>query len=179
MNVKDYCKVYNVIPKDICDKIILDYKNNPNWQEHEWYIPRDDSYTTRHNKELSVLDTKNELDYLSPWLTATLEKYCNDIGVGTHIVSIYTPLRLNRYATGEIMSEHCDLIRRGPHDGVPVLSFILAFNDDYQGGKFMMNNEIVELKQGDILIFPSTFLYKHCITEVTSGTRYSGVIWSY
>ena len=42
-----------------------------------------------------------------------------------------------------------------------------------------MNEEVLKLKQGDVLLFPSTFLYRHCITEVTKGTRFSGVTWAY
>jgi len=178
MNVKDYYKVYNIIPKDICDKIILEYENNPNWKEHEWYNPKENISKSQHNQELSTLYPEN-LSYLAPYFESSLNQYCNDIGVSTQLVSFYTPMRLNKYQIGKTMSEHTDLIRRGPQDGVPVLSMVIAFNDDYEGGEFIMNNEIVELKQGDILTFPSTFLYRHGVTEVTNGTRYSGVIWSY
>jgi len=182
MNVKDYYKVYNIVPKDICDKIILEYENNPDWAEHVWYNSRENITTSRnkveYNVELSVLFPEN-FSYHDSYLAVALHQYCNDTGVSETLVSFYTAIRLNKYTIGTSMAEHVDLIRRGQHDGVPVLSMIIAFNDDYEGGKFIMNNEIVELKQGDILIFPSTFLYKHSVTEVTNGTRYSGVIWSY
>ena len=178
MNVKDYYKVYNVVPKDICDKIILEYENNPGWMEHQWYNSRENTNTSLHNVELSILYPTN-FSYHESYLAGALNQYSNDTGVPTEIVSFYTAIRLNKYPIGKSMAEHTDLIRRGQHDGVPVLSMIIAFNDDYEGGKFIMNDEIVELKQVDILIFPSTFLYKHRVTEVTNGTRYSGVIWSY
>ena len=37
----------------------------------------------------------------------------------------------------------------------------------------------IPFKTGDILIFPSTFLYPHVVKEVTEGTRYSFVAWAY
>ena len=59
MNVKDYYKVYNVVPKDICDKIILEYENNPGWMEHQWYNSRENTNTSLHNVELSILYPTN------------------------------------------------------------------------------------------------------------------------
>ena len=53
-------------------------------------------------------------------------------------------------------------------------------NNDFKGGKFIMfKNKEFKLKQGDLIIFPSNFLYPHEITEVTKGTRYSYVSWVY
>ena len=44
-----------------------------------------------------------------------------------------------------------------------------VFNDDYE----------VKLKAGDILMFPSNFLYKHEVRGVTNGRRVSFVSWGY
>ena len=35
------------------------------------------------------------------------------------------------------------------------------------------------LKKGDILLFPSTFLYPHRVEQVKKGTRYSFVTWAF
>mgnify|MGYP001213588018 CR=1 FL=1 len=34
------------------------------------------------------------------------------------------------------------------------------------------------LKKGDVVIFPSNFMYPHRVEKVTKGTRYSFVTWS-
>ena len=179
MEIKDYCKIYNnVIPKNICEKLINDFKNHPNWKIHEWYNPVDDLSEPRHNKELSVLGGVQLGEYTEPYINQTISKYFSDIGTKI-LVGQYLNVRLNRYSQGTLMSDHFDLIRRNKDDGIPVLSIVLIFNDDYTGGEFIMNNEILDLKQGDILMFPSTFLYSHEVKAVTSGTRYSGVTWAY
>ena len=37
----------------------------------------------------------------------------------------------------------------------------------------------IKLKTGDILMFPSNFMYPHEVTECTKGTRYSFVSWAF
>ena len=62
----------------------------------------------------------------------------------------------------------------------------MALNDDYEGGDLIfklngVNGEetVVSLAKGDIVVWPSLFIFYHCITPVTKGTRYSIVNWSY
>ena len=177
MEIKDYCKVYNVIPKNICTKIIKDYKDDANWKEHTWYSVTDNTIESNHNKELDIL-LVGDLDYIRPYIVQIISEYMNNCAV-MGSVTRFTELRLNKYSKGTTMSTHVDLIRRNQDEGVPVLSLVLVFNDNFEGGEFMMNDEEIKLKQGDILVFPSTFLYRHSVKEVTKGTRYSGVSWVY
>ena len=41
------------------------------------------------------------------------------------------------------------------------------------------NRAEIRLKTGDILMFPSNFMYPHEVTECTKGTRYSFVSWAF
>ena len=79
------------------------------------------------------------------------------------------------------MQNHCDHIHSlfdGEIKGVPILSIIGILNDDYEGGKLIMfEDKTIETKKGDLLIFPSNFLYPHKIAPVTKGVRYSYVSW--
>ena len=177
MDIKNFIKVYNVIPKELCDTIIQNFEDDANWKTHEWYTSAEDKKGSRHNKELDVLFDK-DLTALEPFLGQALMSYyaeCNVHG----LVSYHSKPRLNKYSKGTIMSEHTDLIRRNKQDGIPVLTFLGVLNDEYKGGHFLMNNEIIDVKQGDIIVFPSTFLYPHRVDEVTEGTRYSFVAWAY
>ena len=62
--------------------------------------------------------------------------------------------------------------------GIPVLSVVGLLNDNYEGGDFVMFEDYkVSLKKGDVLVFPSNFLYPHKVTPVKKGTRYSFVSW--
>jgi predicted 2-oxoglutarate/Fe(II)-dependent dioxygenase YbiX len=79
------------------------------------------------------------------------------------------------------MQNHCDHIYSlfdGKRKGIPVLSIIGILNDDYDGGELiMLEDKKIDTKKGDLLIFPSNFLYPHQITPVTKGVRYSYVSW--
>ena len=44
---------------------------------------------------------------------------------------------------------------------------------------FNLRNMDMPLKKGDILIFPSVFLFPHEVKPITSGTRYSFVTWGF
>ena len=41
----------------------------------------------------------------------------------------------------------------------------------------MFDDYEIEFKQGDVVIFPSLFLYPHKVEPVTKGTRYSYISW--
>jgi predicted 2-oxoglutarate/Fe(II)-dependent dioxygenase YbiX len=96
----------------------------------------------------------------------------------------YSPIKFIRYLPGQEMTVHCDLIHSmfdGVRKGIPILSMIGHLNDDYEGGETYFfddkNGEKVDTKQGDLLIFPSSFLFPHYVTPVTKGVRYSYVSW--
>jgi predicted 2-oxoglutarate/Fe(II)-dependent dioxygenase YbiX len=97
--------------------------------------------------------------------------------------SAYSDIRFNRYKKNRLMAPHCDHISTlfdGTRKGVPILTILLCFNDNYSGGEFIMFEDTeIKMKQGDIMIFPSNFLYPHTVKEVTDGIRYSGVSWAW
>lgn len=174
----EFVHVYNLVPKDICEDVISRYDLDEEWKTHTWYNPAADEKKSQHNKELDVLYNKN-LDALKQYLLQAVIKYHEDLGIKENLVTNHSNIRLNKYKTGTIMSEHFDLIRRNQTDGIPVLSLVGALNDNYKGGQFLMNKQVIPMKQGDILVFPSTFLYPHSVNEVTKGTRYTFVSWAY
>lgn len=81
------------------------------------------------------------------------------------------------------MKLHCDHIHDmfdGNIKGVPILSIVGVLNDNYLGGDFIMWEDTkIELQAGDILLFPSNFLFPHKVLDVTKGKRYSFVSWVY
>jgi len=93
----------------------------------------------------------------------------------------YTPIKFNKYEVGTQMVNHCDHISDifdGTIKGIPVLSIIGLLNNDYEGGELVLFEDITyTLNKGDIIIFPSIFLYPHKITPITKGTRHSFVSW--
>jgi hypothetical protein len=93
----------------------------------------------------------------------------------------YTPIKFNKYKVGTQMVNHCDHISDifdGTIKGIPILSIIGLLNNDYEGGKLVLFDDITyTLNKGDVIIFPSVFLYPHKITPITKGTRHSFVSW--
>ena len=95
----------------------------------------------------------------------------------------YTQIKINKYTENKKMAIHCDHIHTifdGELKGVPILSVLGFLNDDYDGGELIMfDDQVCEVKKGDLLIFPSNFLYPHKVNPVTKGVRYSIVSWVY
>jgi predicted 2-oxoglutarate/Fe(II)-dependent dioxygenase YbiX len=57
------------------------------------------------------------------------------------------------------------------------LSSVGWFNDDYEGGElwFPYLNLKFKPQKGDIIFFPSTYIYAHGSLKITEGTKYSAV----
>ena len=80
------------------------------------------------------------------------------------------------------MAQHCDHITNifdGTRRGVPILSVVCSLNNDYSGGEFIMQGKKLDFKKGDVLIFPSNFLFPHEVKPVKKGTRYSAISWTW
>ena len=75
--------------------------------------------------------------------------------------------------------DHIHSIFDGQYKGIPVLSFIGILNNNYLGGELVINNLKIKTNTGDIVIFPSCFLYPHEIKEIKKGIRYSFVTWGF
>ena len=170
-----------LIPKDTC-RFVIDSIKNQSWNKHWWST--DGTYKFSYpTKELDVLNSTPDLeDILNPLISLSV-KYYNDF-IGSEKVSqvtCFSPVRFNRYQKGQTMRIHCDHIKtlfEGEVKGIPVLSIIINFNDDYKGGDLIFWDDYkVDLGEGDVVVFPSLFLFPHRIEEVTENIRYSGVAW--
>jgi hypothetical protein len=61
---------------------------------------------------------------------------------------------------------------------VCTVSVVAYLNDDYEGGEiyFPRFNLTIKPEPGDVLIFPSTYIYEHASQPMKSGTKYSIVV---
>ena len=94
----------------------------------------------------------------------------------------FSPIRFNKYEVGNTMRKHYDHIHSifdGQMKGVPIVSIVANLNEDYEGSEFMCREKEIKLKTGDILMFPSNFMYPHEVKETTKGVRYSFVSWAF
>ena len=181
----------NIIPADLCDAIVKDIEARA-WEPHQWYNNLTNSSHSHEKKELDVQYSTSELqkvlgNYVRESGRIYNQKYSypfkDQPDRQGQFMSQFNPIRFNRYAPGQIMRQHHDHIHSlfdGQTKGVPVLSFILNFNDDYEGADlFFWEDTVVKLGKGDIIMFPSNWLFPHGVTEATKGKRYSGVTWAF
>jgi hypothetical protein len=62
---------------------------------------------------------------------------------------------------------------------VCTVSAVIYLNDDYEGGEISFprfNNLVIKPKAGDIVVFPSTYIYEHASEDMISGVKYAVVI---
>jgi hypothetical protein len=179
-DLRDYIKVYNHFEKDFCNRVVDNLQDD--LHKHTFYSHADkERFNFDDDLEISHQFNDDTL-FICQSVKDVLLKYINDI----QLPSLegwdgYLDIRYNRYQTGTTMHWHADRVQEmfdGERKGIPTLSVVGVLNDDYEGGNFyMFDDHLVELKTGDVLIFPSTFMYIHKVTPVTKGTRYSWVSW--
>ena len=196
-----------IIPSHLCDSII-EYIETKEWKPHEWYNSSTGKSGSEEEMELDIQPATPEVQkilgkyvvesgliytkiYAFPFRNISSSKYSNASGMEealnskevTPFMNQFCPIRFNRYTIGQIMRPHFDHIHSifdGENKGVPVLSFIFNFNDDYEGADlYFWEDSVIKLGKGDVVMFPSNFLFPHGVTESTKGKRYSAVCWGW
>ena len=183
-NLDFYVKKYkNFLNKEICNETIQQIEKFK-WIEHKFY--------NQGKKELENISGEQELDVsygdissnkvIMDKLWFAINNYIKNLNFKWHEGwQGYTKIRFNRYEKNKKMAEHCDHIHSmfdGQIKGIPTLSVLGILNDNYEGGKFtMFKDKEIKFKKGDLLIFPSIFLYPHKVEPVTKGVRYSYISW--
>ena len=176
-----------LIPTNLCDYIV-DEIEKKEWRPHSWYNNVQGTFGSEETKELDVQNiTAEHQQLLTPFMISAgasyNSKYHFECERTMQIMNKFSAIRFNRYSPGQIMRRHHDHIASlfsGDERGIPVLSFILNLNDDYEGADlYFWEDYKVPLGKGDIIMFPSLFLFPHGVTEATKGKRYSAVSWAW
>lgn len=78
-----------------------------------------------------------------------------------------------KYSAGEHFDVHSD----HGFSYICTVSTVAYLNDDYDGGELWFKHLDQKIKPdaGDIVVFPSNFIYAHASLPVVSGTKYSAV----
>ena len=189
-NLKDYIlHLDNWVPKNIINKSVLELSNNKTWQRHAYSNSKTLIRESKNkDKELDVClgDNLTYLKEIHDLTWKALEKYIVIEKISGNTFEGwkgFSQIRFNRYKKGQIMSRHSDHIQSlftGEQRGIPILSIVGVLNDNYEGGEFIMFDDYeIKFKAGDLIIFPSIFLYPHLVKPVKKGIRYSFVSWCY
>ena len=183
-DLRHYLKHFkNHIDNNLCDTLVHEMKTIE-FSQHKFHNPITGEFKTRSgSKELSIsYDDCPSRSILSERIWYIIKDYLHYIDMPWFTRwSGYTIPRFNKYDEDKKMALHCDHIQSmfdGKRKGIPILSMLGVLNDDYEGGEFIMFDDTeIKFDKGDILVFPSIFLYPHKVEPVKSGTRYSYISW--
>jgi predicted 2-oxoglutarate/Fe(II)-dependent dioxygenase YbiX len=177
INLFDYVYIENLFSPQFCSDAIKKIDNST-FSPHTWY-----------DVESGYVDTKDFMVTYCPELQKSMREnifkfLLNYINVTKTSFALHesTEIRFNVYDSGCEMATHIDHIHSifdGTKKGIPILSMVGLLNDDYDGGEFILCDKKIDLKCGDVIAFPSIFLYPHSVTKVNRGKRYSWVLWSF
>ena len=183
-NLQYYVKHFeNRMDENLCDTLVREM-NEIQFEQHKFHnVTTDEHHTRSGSKELSVSwDDCPSRSILSEKIWYIIKDYLTYVNMPWFTRwSGYTLPRFNKYDEDKKMALHCDHIHSmfdGKKKGIPILSVLGVLNDDYEGGEFIMFDDTeIKFDRGDVLVFPSLFLYPHKVEPVKSGTRYSYISW--
>jgi predicted 2-oxoglutarate/Fe(II)-dependent dioxygenase YbiX len=182
-DLKDYIKIYNVIDEQMCNETVKQL-SIAEWTKHTYHNPTEEKFIS-YDDDLSVSNDRisNKMELMDKTWNC-FRNYLNELDMEWYFSwQAHSEIRFNRYDVNTQMRIHCDHIHTlfdGQQKGIPVMSALGILNDDYEGGEFLMfGDEKIDLRKGDIMVFPSNFLYPHLVKPVTSGVRYSFVSWAW
>jgi hypothetical protein len=177
------------ISEDICDKLIK-YLNSESYSK-EWKLHKFYNSVTKESLSRSKKEIENSYA-ITPYTSIIVEgirelipkyqNYTNTTNVWDNYNG-FSAIRFNKYKKGVSMTHHCDLIHDlwdpGIPQGVPILSVLGCISEAEEGGSFLMfeKEKKIVMNKGDILLFPSNFMYPHSVTPVSKGERISFVSW--
>jgi|TARA_R110000803_G_scaffold58243_1_gene116467 Rps23 Pro-64 3,4-dihydroxylase Tpa1-like proline 4-hydroxylase len=186
MEVDNFVRVYNAVDKKIISKFLLYTRKTKEFED----APIETSDGTvvdtkiRDVKTLWLSDDNVSLtnvhwyNYFNNCFIQHIEKYKKD--TNSEYMHYHNNFEMNvlKYNKDNFYTWHTDHSFKTPR----TMSSILLCNDSYKGGEivFKLPNEkefSVECGVGDLLLFPSNFMFAHCVKPVTEGERITVVGW--
>ena len=180
----DYIKVYKgVLTSEECDKIVSHSHNDETWELSLPIWDKNRNYTTSNRRKCDYIHITTEGKSYRVMDNMLYQKF-GDImkqhTEGSYLTldedSGYTFLKYNK---GGGYIRHVDATT----DVHRHISCVLLLNDDFEGGELTffgsdgIDEYTPEFNKGDMLLFPSNYMYPHRINRITSGTRYVVATW--
>jgi len=122
------------------------------------------------NEKAKNSDLKNIYDQIDDRLKVCLEHYCSIYNLK---MDFQEAVNFVRYSEGQHFQVHSD----SGFSYSCTVSTVMYLNDDYVGGGlwFPHVNYTYQPEAGDIVLFPSNFLFAHAALPVEQGVKYSAV----
>jgi len=178
-------KVYNIgeiIAEETLKRILATAESSERfkWEDSEIYdhelgktvVKKDFRNSSRISFTSVPEDQSDEVkkitEVFQPALRDCISSYLNEFHFDPKRKA--TSYEVLKYGVGNKLGDHYD-------DGgeVPLrVSILFYLNDDYEGGniEWIYGKFNYKPKKGDVVIFPSSYVYRHEVHEIKSGTRY-------
>lgn len=131
---------------------------------------QDFKYKAEHLGEIDEYskDLADMHNLISTSIWNCLDDYSRDYRI---LVKYMEAINVVKYGPGEYFNYHSD-------DGEPyrcTVSTVAYINDDYEGGEldFSFFDLTWKPEAGDMIVFPSSYLYAHASLPIKNGTKYS------
>ena len=130
------------------------------------------------NLKESSMTTIHWTNYLYFLFEAAIKEYQKKYKISGRC--IIQDIQILKYLVGGFYKFHVDHAGDSPR----TISCIYFLNDDFEGGDLLFNFPNVDSqykikhKKNRMIVWPSNFLFPHCVTPVTEGERYSVVSWA-
>lgn len=185
--IEKYIMKGNIIPSSICD-MLIERSKELEWEKHLWHNNNRNEFHDRDTEGVICSYMPDDLcGLLHPLLHQLIREYQKEFcgkaeNTKNEFITKITRLRFNKYAPGSYMKEHQDHIHSifdGNEKGIPILSIVGNLNDDFEGSEFICRDKRVAMGKGDVILFPSNFMFPHRVTDCLKGERISFVGWGY
>jgi hypothetical protein len=187
-NVSFGVNVYkNTISREECYKHIIDLENElSNKKGTLWREPESDqslrvAVDFHMDKELLGPETEKNRTlhhiYKSIFtkVKQCIDDYSSAWGIG---IEEYEPLNFVKYS---YPSSYFELHIDHSPNTVRTVSAIVYLNDNYDGGELhfpRLDDLTIKPEAGDVIVFPSTFIYQHESKPMLRGNKYSVVAFT-
>jgi len=122
------------------------------------------------NPKIFNSDLKNIYNEIDERLQKCLKDYCSKFNIA---MEYQEAVNFVRYGKDQHFAAHAD----HGFSYVCTVSSVMYLNDNYIGGElhFPFLNYTYIPQEGDIVFFPSTYLFMHAALPITAGTKYAAV----
>jgi hypothetical protein len=184
-DLSSYIKIYKNRVSDVLCKETLQQQSRPtaSWQKHIWTNDKHEVVSLQTYEPEVIVDANNipNTPILMNIIWNTIQEYVRELNTPWfNMWRGHSLVKYIRYPAGTNMNMHVDFVHSmfdGERKGIPILTVVGLLNDDFEGGEFNLIGIDQKIGAGDIMVFPSTFLYPHEIKVITNGCRHSFQSW--
>lgn len=181
LNLKDYIFQENLFTNEFCDLVINEFS-----QENFLRDAHHNSNKTRFLGEFfltdEVINKKNSYtrkkiqNEINNNIQLAIFDYMKQIQVSALPIQEHTGIQFRKMLEGDHYLQHDDDSVGVGHNKITISIFL---NDNYQGGylNFFDDTYTIKHKKGDIVMFPSSFLFPHSVSKLEKGVRYQLITW--